>query len=355
MPISPPNSLHRQVRDSLRKTILEEYGDGQKFPSEPELIKSLGVSQGTVRRALGDLAAEGLLVRKVPAGTFVRKPATHRPLGLIIPRWDSDSVSRWVEVATLACQAGNIPLKVHHTAQGNRLEALLEELSRETVDGHLLISNAPEDTAFLVRALARRGSPCFTFDQAHPGACHFAIDAARATAPLVEHLLALGHRRITYVVNEPRHFTGVEARRGAFADLTQARGLAACRIFDCEIQPWQSSHEVVLQSMDRILEGEPTALLFASDFGAWAALRALGERGWGVPQDISVAGYNDDGPSRYLSPSLTSMALPFESIAARFLELARPGAEVPPRITFTPELIPRLSTGPAARTTEITP
>lgn len=67
--------LYRQVRDALVKRIADgTWQAGQGLPSEPEIARDLGVSPGTVRKALDAMAAEQLVVRRQGRGTFV---ATH--------------------------------------------------------------------------------------------------------------------------------------------------------------------------------------------------------------------------------------------------------------------------------------
>jgi GntR family transcriptional regulator len=66
--------LYRQVRDILVRRIAEGvWRPGQVLPSEPEIASDLGVSQGTVRKALDEMAAENLVVRRQGRGTFVAK------------------------------------------------------------------------------------------------------------------------------------------------------------------------------------------------------------------------------------------------------------------------------------------
>lgn len=64
--------LYRQIK-SLMLQALEsgEWGPGQAIPSEQELAARFGVSQGTVRKAIDEMAAENLLVRKQGKGTYV--------------------------------------------------------------------------------------------------------------------------------------------------------------------------------------------------------------------------------------------------------------------------------------------
>jgi GntR family transcriptional regulator len=67
--------LYQQIKGLLTHSLtLGEWKAGEALPSEPELAQRFKVSQGTVRKALDALAADGLLVRRQGKGTFV---ATH--------------------------------------------------------------------------------------------------------------------------------------------------------------------------------------------------------------------------------------------------------------------------------------
>lgn len=67
--------LYRQIKDLLLDGLRGgEWRPGEAIPSEIELAARFRVSQGTVRKAIDELAAENLLVRRQGKGTFV---ATH--------------------------------------------------------------------------------------------------------------------------------------------------------------------------------------------------------------------------------------------------------------------------------------
>ena len=67
--------LYRQIKDFLIHSLeAGEWGPGDAIPSEGELALRFNVSQGTVRKAIDEMAAENLLVRRQGKGTFV---ATH--------------------------------------------------------------------------------------------------------------------------------------------------------------------------------------------------------------------------------------------------------------------------------------
>ena len=64
--------LYRQVKDELIRRIAEGvWGPGAALPSEPQLAQELGVSAGTVRKALDEMAVEHLVVRRQGKGTYV--------------------------------------------------------------------------------------------------------------------------------------------------------------------------------------------------------------------------------------------------------------------------------------------
>jgi GntR family transcriptional regulator len=64
--------LYRPIREQLLAGLQAgEWRPGEPIPSENELATRFGVSQGTVRKAIDELAAENLLVRRQGRGTFV--------------------------------------------------------------------------------------------------------------------------------------------------------------------------------------------------------------------------------------------------------------------------------------------
>ena len=67
--------LYQQIRGLITRGLESgEWGPGDVIPSESDLAARFGVSQGTVRKAIDEMAAENLLVRRQGKGTFV---ATH--------------------------------------------------------------------------------------------------------------------------------------------------------------------------------------------------------------------------------------------------------------------------------------
>lgn len=66
------NPLYLQVKKRITESLAEGlWNPGQSIPSEVDLAQSFSVSQGTIRKAIDELAAENILIRRQGKGTFV--------------------------------------------------------------------------------------------------------------------------------------------------------------------------------------------------------------------------------------------------------------------------------------------
>lgn len=75
-------ALWRQIADALERAILHgEHGPGSRMPGEVEIAQRFGVNRHTVRRALADLAARGLVRSERGSGTFVESGRLAYPIG----------------------------------------------------------------------------------------------------------------------------------------------------------------------------------------------------------------------------------------------------------------------------------
>jgi GntR family transcriptional regulator len=73
--IKAPVSRWKQVAEYLREQILNgTFAAGQPLPSEQQLADEFGLSRPTIRNAINDLKAAGLVEVQRPRGTFVRSP-----------------------------------------------------------------------------------------------------------------------------------------------------------------------------------------------------------------------------------------------------------------------------------------
>lgn len=339
-------TLHRQVREELRRLIEKEFASGDRFPGEEELMGRFGVSQGTVRRALQELSDEGLLVRRVPAGTFVHKGGRRRPVALVLPRYTGFFISKWREVFTLACQARGLDGRHLMTEPGMDLGAFAAGIERENIQACLMVANDGAHTVSLAKMLARRAITVMSFEQEAAGAIHLSLDENRAMEAVLGHLRGLAHRGVAFVVNEPSVAGGIPRRVKAFRSVARAMGFSKATVIDSGLKHWEDSYQAAWDLMPRVAASGATALVFASDHGAWAALKWFRKNAVSVPGQVSVVGFNDDGPNPFLDPALTSVGQPVGDMVGAFLDgLAADRPPGPQR--FEPVLMVRESTAVA--------
>ena len=79
MPRSP---IWRSIAEALGQDIAQgHYPPGGRLPTEAELSARFGVNRHTVRRALAEMAAQGIVRSRRGAGVFVETPPTEYPIG----------------------------------------------------------------------------------------------------------------------------------------------------------------------------------------------------------------------------------------------------------------------------------
>jgi GntR family transcriptional regulator len=94
--------LYRQVKDQFVRRLMDgSWLPGMAIPSEGHLASEIGVSQGTVRKALDELAAENLLVRRQGRGTFVAEHDEQRILFQFFKLVSDDGVARFPDSRVL--------------------------------------------------------------------------------------------------------------------------------------------------------------------------------------------------------------------------------------------------------------
>jgi LacI family transcriptional regulator len=139
-------------------------------------------------------------------------------------------------------------------------------------------------------------------------------------AALAEAMLALGHRDFA-VLGGPPELTTVADRVGGFRDALRAAGVGV------------SDDQIISSTFDRdggyaaaaelIGRGMRATCVFAvTDVMAVGALAALRDHGFSVPDDVSLAGFDDVPIVRELTPALSTVALPLEELGRRVMALA---------------------------------
>ncbi len=162
---------------------------------------------------------------------------------------------------------------------------------------------------------------------------------------LIEGLAQRGHRRFVHVTGS-LDFASARARRDAYRSAIDELGLESAGIVEGDWSP-ESGRAAVLAIDDR---RRPTAVIAASDTVAAGVVRGAAERGWSVPGDLCVTGWDNQPLGRFLFPSLTTVEIDLELLGRRAmgrLILALRGGEPEPLAGRLTTVIWRESTGDA--------
>jgi LacI family transcriptional regulator len=152
------------------------------------------------------------------------------------------------------------------------------------------------------------------------GASAVAMDDRRAAREVTEHLISLGHRRIAHITGRDEHVVTVLRRLG-YQDASQAAGLAS--VCDGLVVKGNFSFRQALDCAEDLLSrpDRPTAIFAANDHMAVAVMMTAHKMGLSVPEDLSVAGFDDTFMGRSIWPPLTTIAQPFDDISEMAVSL----------------------------------
>jgi DNA-binding LacI/PurR family transcriptional regulator len=245
----------------------------------------------------------------------------------------------------IAVQHGQEILVANTSYDPARMEICVSRMLQRKVDGVAIMTSEMDDR--LITEFESRDIPIVFLDTGlvRALASNILVDYAAGVEAAMEHLAALGHQRIAFIAG-PATLRSARIRRDAYARFMEQKGLGPALIE-------QGNHQVMggHEAMERLLDVQPrpTAVLASNDMTAIGALGAIHERGLRVPDEISIAGFDDIAISAFTHPALTTVRLSREEIARlafRALYASRDGV-AGAEFTVKPTLVVRRSTGPA--------
>jgi LacI family transcriptional regulator len=214
-------------------------------------------------------------------------------------------------------------------------------VSETHVDG-IILSSPVTDCDPVLRVLEQMGIP---FVRISPGTNHALtssvfMDDAQAADDMTMHLINQGHRRIGFIKGHPNHMASDERLFGYRRALDRAGlpfepQLMAEGEFDFE--SGFAAGEMFLG-----LNDPPTAIFASNDDMAAGVQAAAHQAGLNIPDDLSVAGFDDTTLARMVWPPLTTIRQPTFELAKAATDLLLSGATLVHR-RLPHELIERQS------------
>jgi LacI family transcriptional regulator len=203
------------------------------------------------------------------------------------------------------------------TRSKNKLASLISE---RRIDG--LVTTPPCDTDEFVLNLVRQSHiPLVQITPYNRSAeiPFISGDDYQGALMMAEHLVALGHRRIAFLMGPRSHRSSIDRLYGYRAALDLHHLAYDERlVVDSEFN-FDGGYTAARMVMG--LESPPTAIFAGNDEAGLGAIYALNEMGIPVPERVSICGFDDLSHSKNVWPGLTSVHYPVNEIAEQALEM----------------------------------
>ena len=308
------------------------------------------VSPDTRRRVEEAIAELGYVPSRLARGLSRQKTGT---IALIVPDVENAFFLQILRGAEdVARRAGYRVILCDTRADLTLERELIEEMIAHRVEG-IAIAPVSDRSRTHLKRLAKFGVPFVLIDRIVTGIDADAVlgDSVGGAQRLVEHLIALGHRRIGLIVESDEVSTARDRRRG-YVQALESAGLS----LDPEL--------VVLSTVDPQggfsgmqellhLEARPTAVFTVNNLVALGAVEAVRAEGLEVPGDVALVCFDDIEYASRLYPFLTVMMQPagtYGTLGTQLLlERIERGRTAKSRVVVLPaEFIVRRSCGGTA-------
>ncbi|MBW8192548.1 LacI family DNA-binding transcriptional regulator [Neiella marina] len=247
-------------------------------------------------------------------------------IGLLYDNPSQGYVSQFLLGALKRCRATGYHLVIDQ-CQGSsqdKVRMTRDFVASTRVDGVILLPplcDVPE----ILGTLKQSGTPFVRIApnadlEASPYVC---MDDYQAAYDMTQELIQAGHRDIGFIIGHPNHGTS-RLRYQGFLDAMRSNRI------NCppeHIEQGYFTYKSGLQAASKLLGlvNRPTAIFASNDDMAAAVTSAAHIHGLGVPEDVSVAGFDDVEIASSLWPPLTTIRQPIAEMAECAIELIRSG------------------------------
>ncbi len=315
-------------------------------PSMADVARTAGVSAQTVSRALRDapnvnpetrrrvLAAVEQLGYRFNNAARVLSSGRSHTIGLVLLQ-SGGYYSRSAVTAGVEAAAGRAGFAVSIATIAGLDTALMErslsKLADQGVDG--IVIAVPLISVTQKMEDITRDIPTVTLDGSRTeGARVLGIDQREAGRVATQHLLDLGHRQVWHVAG-PDEWIEARQRRQGWQECLAEAGIEAPPPLEGDWSPESGYRQGQIIAMIP----DVTAVFAASDEMAFGLIKALRERGRGVPEDVSIVGVDDIALAAYCHPPLTTVRQDFyqsgEAAVALLLDAGDGGSVSAPALS----------------------
>lgn len=309
------------VEDYIKKAI-KQRSITDKLPGERSLAKELGFSYMTIRKAINNLVAAGILYRVPTKGTYVADPSTDKKKTRTIGYFLDSSIKSGVSSAYYSLifhamgktAADHGYSLVYFTDTDHaKLMNTLRKLDGVIASCFLRIENIIQTMKEVVPVVVIDNSAA---DKTIPSVI---IDNFSAQIEAVDYLCSLGHKHIGFMTGLEDSDVGKNRYEGYKSGLSKHSIALDKKLVFRGNYSFRSGIDGADYFLS--LEQRPSAIMCANDSMALGAMNRIHEAGLEVPGDISIIGFDDIDVASQIIPPLTTISAPISQIAQRSFDM----------------------------------
>ncbi|RJF90841.1 LacI family DNA-binding transcriptional regulator [Sphingomonas cavernae] len=241
-------------------------------------------------------------------------------IGLLYSNPSAAYLSEFLVGGLDQCSRNNVQLVVAKCEPGTDEEVVAERLIASGIDGIILPPPLCDATA-VIEILARAHTPAVAVATGKPAdtVSAVSIDDRKAAMQMTQHLIALGHQRIGFIIGHPNQTASARRLDGYRTALAQA-GIAETEEL---ITQGFFTYRSGLDAAEQLLRlTDPPSAIFASNDDMAAASVAVAHRhGLDVPGDITVCGFDDTALATTIWPELTTIHQPITDMSRAAVDM----------------------------------
>jgi LacI family transcriptional regulator len=325
-----------------------------RSPSIYEVAAAAGVAPSTVSRALSRPGRVSFQtaehVRAVAARLGYRTDLRNRRvegvstsmLAMVVADITNPVFFGMIRGAERTAVHAGYTMVLVETQESEESERALLSRVLPSVDGAILTSSRLPDTA--IRSIAKT-APLVVLNRLVDQVPSVASDNVRAVKMAVEHLVEAGHRSLSYLAGPDASWASGMRWRGL---------LEAAHELDIKVRrigPLVPTMNGGRQAVEAWLASPTTGVVAYNDLVAIGFIQEVLQAGLGVPEDVSVVGFDNIRDAELVRPALTTIASPLVSLGSaavnHLLATSRVAAPRDGSFVLPARLVLRSSTGPA--------
>ncbi len=320
--------MSKQAKNENKKALRRDHS----APTILDVAKEAGVSPMTVSRVINNVGSvrpntrtkveEAITKLKYSPNTSAQVLAGARPLhlGLIYDNPSATFLSEFLIGALDKASSLNAQLSIEQAKSDQSAVVTAKAMVARGIDG-LLLPPPLSDAASLLDYLDALAIPTVVAASSRikKQVSAVSINDEQAAYEMTQYVLALGHKRVGFIVGNPNQKAS-QLRLFGYQKALQEQGIALDQNL---LAQGQFSYESGIQAAEQLLslKDRPTAIFASNDDMAAGALAVAHKLGIKAPAQLTVCGFDDSTLATNVWPQLTTIHQPIMDMSRRAIDM----------------------------------